>query len=138
MLVQEFYSRTGYQPTAEEWAAINETYMQCDADKDTFCQAWRKCNASKADRTLNEIKERAEENKRQQRIIDLMLKYIDKRCKLELEYDPIAFRNYFAGFNMQEVKRTICQFSDWRGFTSGFSSREWHRYWELEHVCHCF
>ena len=48
MLVSEFIDRTGYQPTAEEYAEIERAYMRFSGDKDAFCKAWSKANPHKA------------------------------------------------------------------------------------------
>ena len=48
MLLSEFIDRTGYQPTAEEYAEIEQAYYVFDGDKDKFCKAWSKANPHKA------------------------------------------------------------------------------------------
>lgn len=42
MMRSEFIERTGFEPTADEYAEIEREYMGCDADKDTFCKQWKK------------------------------------------------------------------------------------------------
>jgi len=37
MLKSEFIERTGFEPTAEEYAEIEERYYNFDGDKDAFC-----------------------------------------------------------------------------------------------------
>lgn len=38
MLWQEFVTRTGFEPTFEEYAEIEEAYYQFDGNKDAFCE----------------------------------------------------------------------------------------------------
>lgn len=40
MMIQEFASRTGYTPTSAEYKRIEQEYLDCDDDKDTFCAKW--------------------------------------------------------------------------------------------------
>lgn len=42
MMKSEFIERVGFEPTAAEYADIEQEYMGCDADKDTFCKEWKK------------------------------------------------------------------------------------------------
>lgn len=57
MLVSEFIDRTGYQPTAEEYAAIEKSYYHFKGDKDAFCKEWSKANPDKAGTLWAAIKE---------------------------------------------------------------------------------
>lgn len=45
MLVSEFIDRTGYQPTPDEYADIEQAYYAFAGDKDSFCRAWSKATA---------------------------------------------------------------------------------------------
>ena len=42
MMMSEFIDRTGFEPTAKEYAKIEETYYDFDGDKDAFCKAFVK------------------------------------------------------------------------------------------------
>ena len=42
MMMCEFIERTGFEPTAAEYADIEAEYMGCDIDKDKFCKQWVK------------------------------------------------------------------------------------------------
>ena len=42
MMMSEFIERTGFEPTGEEYRAIEEEYMGGSDDKDTFCKNWKK------------------------------------------------------------------------------------------------
>ena len=39
MMMSEFIDRTGFEPTAKEYAKIEEAYYDFDGDKDAFCKA---------------------------------------------------------------------------------------------------
>ena len=40
MMMSEFIDRTGFEPTAEEYAEIEEQYYSFDGNKDAFCKHW--------------------------------------------------------------------------------------------------
>ncbi len=71
MTKQEFETRTGYKPTAQEFEKINEVYMMVDDDKDTFCMKWKRANrelvawqkrvAKSINATIEKLYERREE-----------------------------------------------------------------------------
>lgn len=42
MMMTEFIERVGFEPTAAEYAEIEQEYMGCDVDKDKFCKEWKK------------------------------------------------------------------------------------------------
>ena len=42
MMMSEFITRTGFEPTAKEYAKIEEAYYNFDGDKDAFCKAFVK------------------------------------------------------------------------------------------------
>ena len=42
MTQQEFTQRTGFYPTAEQFEAIHELYMESDKDKDAWCKEWKR------------------------------------------------------------------------------------------------
>lgn len=41
MMMQEFIDRTGFEPTAEEYAEIEQQYYSFDGNKDAFCKHWK-------------------------------------------------------------------------------------------------
>ena len=42
MMMSEFIDRTGFEPTAKEYAKIEEAYYDFDGDKDAFCKTFVK------------------------------------------------------------------------------------------------
>lgn len=47
MMISEFIDRTGFEPTAKEYAKIEEAYYNFDGDKDAFCKAFVAHNGEK-------------------------------------------------------------------------------------------
>lgn len=47
MTQQEFYNRTGVQPTADEWWGIHDNYLSFNGDKGQFCRAWKRANLAR-------------------------------------------------------------------------------------------
>lgn len=39
-MMSEFIERTGFEPSADEYAEIEEAYYNFDGNKDEFCKAW--------------------------------------------------------------------------------------------------
>lgn len=72
MLVSEFIERTGYQPTAEEYAEIEREYMHSSSDKDEFCRLWRKANPEKA----GQIQRQEKAQKRREKVEKIVLKEV--------------------------------------------------------------
>lgn len=57
MMKSEFIERTGYEPSAEEYHYIEESYYEFPGNKDEFCKQWKKDKADGHwDRELNLMK----------------------------------------------------------------------------------
>lgn len=74
MLVSEFIDRTGYRPTAEEYADIEEAYYVFEGDKDAYCRAWMKANPHKAGQLWAAIKEQ----QRLSKVFDSVTNFVRK------------------------------------------------------------
>ena len=46
MMMSEFIDRTGFEPTAKEYAKIEEAYYNFARDKDSFCKPFVKYGAA--------------------------------------------------------------------------------------------
>lgn len=46
MMMSEFIERTGYQPSAEEYSFIEDSYYEFNGNKDEFCKWWKKAQKS--------------------------------------------------------------------------------------------
>lgn len=68
MLLNEFISLTGYNPTTSEFDEINEAYMNCDANKYDFCEQWAKAHR-KSIRTQKAIAKKAADNAKRANLI---------------------------------------------------------------------
>lgn len=97
MMMSEFIERTGFQPTAEEYAKIEEAYYNFNGDKNEFCLEFvakggekkiYQARATEIERLKGQIVElekmfKADAEKQEKRIADLQAK-LDK----ELEWKP--------------------------------------------------
>jgi predicted alpha-1,6-mannanase (GH76 family) len=95
MLVSEFIDRTGYQPTAEEYAAIEHEYYHFKGDKDQYCRAWAKANPTKAGTIWKKQKEQA----RREKVFNKVLYHIQHRPCTQ---DNANFR-YFMDYQQQQA-----------------------------------
>ena len=85
MLQNEFLERTGVQVSANEFAAIHETYLQNDLTKDEFCALWRKMNANRVKAAKESAKAQKEREKLQSACFDIL-------CKYEAKYETFLAR----------------------------------------------
>lgn len=97
MMMSEFIERTGFQPTAEEYAKIEEAYYDFNGDKNDFCKTFvaqggekkvYEARATEIERLRSQIGElekmfKADSEKQERRIADLQAQ-LDK----ELEWKP--------------------------------------------------
>ena len=91
MLVSEFIDRTGYQPTAEEYAEIERAYYDFWGDKDAFCKAWCREHPEKAGSLTAKIKE----NDRKGKVFDKLVRHIRTYSKRkDFDRDMLYYMNY--------------------------------------------
>ena len=98
MLISEFIDRTGYRPTAEEYADIEEAYYVFDGNKDAYCKAWVKANPHKAGRIWAAQKEQT----RLEKVFNNVLRYVLKVKVAEQWWYDLTFRQW------QEYCETMC------------------------------
>lgn len=87
MLVSEFIDRTGYRPSAEEYAEIEQAYSVFDGNKDEYCRAWCKANPHKAGKLWEAIKEQ----ERLSKVFDKVAEFV-RKCKRKRE--EFYYMNY--------------------------------------------
>ena len=105
MLQSEFTERTKVQVSDEEFEAINEVYMHCDLDKDSFCVLWCKMNRSRVDAAKATIKE-------QKRIENLSLfeymkEKVSKMVYREAEMNRDRFILFDLDADLNHLKTTL-------------------------------
>lgn len=107
MLLSEFIDRTGYQPTAEEYAEIEQAYYVFDGDKDAFCRAWSRANPHKAGKLWAAVKEQ----ERLGKVFDKVAEFI-RKCKRKRE--EFYFMDYCEqqAFMDDMCERTKCKNRD--------------------------
>ena len=120
MMRNEFIERTGFDPTADEYAEIEAQYMESDLNKDKFCTKWKKDGnivrysnqrryimedlvqkLEKSDRDLDLMKSSRDY------IANLVKEYLDevfqlKRVIMELEHDRDTYRG-----KLQSIKDAL-------------------------------
>ena len=109
MMMSEFIDRTGFEPTAKEYAKIEEAYYNFDGDKDAFCKAFVKdggarklckARASEIDRLNSLLMESERQYKKdvadREKRIDELTAELDK----ELEWKP----SDSTGTNMEQKR----------------------------------
>ena len=107
MMISEFIERTGFEPTAEEYAKIEDAYYNFDGDKNAFCESFvenggelkiYKARAEEIARLRSQMLEAEKQFKKdiadRDRRIDRLTAELDR----ELEWKPA--KN--AGSNMEQ------------------------------------
>ena len=102
MLISEFIDRTGYQPTAEEYAEIEQAYYVFDGDKDKFCRAWCKSNPQKAGTLWAAIKEQ----QRLSKIFDNVANFVRKS---KAKREDFYYMNYVQQQDFMDAMQAKCK-----------------------------
>lgn len=91
-MLEEFEKRTGYFPTMEEYAAIEEAYMQFDGDKDAFCKAYKKNEGGIAEKIQREVNMQhinaQREAEKAQKAMQERIAELEKALEREQEWRP--------------------------------------------------
>lgn len=74
MMISEFIERTGIEPTAKEYAAIEEMYYNFPGDKDEFCARWCKMNKERVKAAKEERKTQEQQRKLSDRLWGIIAK----------------------------------------------------------------
>lgn len=106
MMISEFIERTGFEPTADEYAKIEEAYYNFDGDKNAFCKAFvngngvsRICRAraEEISRLRSVILETEKQFKKDMADRDRRIEKLTADLDRELEWKPAN-----AGTNMTQ------------------------------------
>lgn len=114
MMMSEFIARTGFEPTAEEYRAIEDVYYNFDGNKDQFCKDWldkggiMECCKARAEeiRKLHskiveiEREYRVDSDQQTRRIADL-----EARLDRELEWKPYVDEHNFPQDEYNKIRR---------------------------------
>lgn len=144
MLVQEFIDRTGYKPSAEEYAEIEQAYYVFKGDKDAFCRAWSKANPHKAGTYAAKIKEA----ERKSRVFDKLVEHIIKYAKRkDFDRNMLYYMNYEDRSEHRdfvcrktgikdcvELHHMMRELSHADAVKSGWSTRTWEYYNILQEI----
>lgn len=106
MMISEFIERTGFEPTADEYAKIEDAYYNFDGDKNAFCKAFvngngvsRICRAraEEISRLRSVILETEKQFKKEMADRDRCIEKLTADLDRELEWKPAN-----AGTNMTQ------------------------------------
>lgn len=131
MLVSEFIDRTGYQPTADEYAEIERAYYNFDGNKDEFCELWCKKNAELAGQIDRLRKKREYVNAQEEKTIERVQRYIWKRTNHGEKITRDQFAQIIKNIDKEIACTTIRKMKDWRGLTQNWKVSVWDNYWQL-------
>ena len=99
MMMSEFIERTGFEPTADEYAKIEEAYYNFDGDKNAFCKAFidgngvsRLCRAraEEISRLRSVMLETEKQFKKDKEERDRCIEKLTAELDRELEWKPAA------------------------------------------------
>lgn len=141
MLVSEFIDRTGYQPTAEEYAGIEQAYYVFEGDKDAFCRAWCRANPHKTGTLWAAIKQ-------QQRIGKVFDRLANYFCRLKMtkeQAQDVYYRSNYAGRmyivealrkkvkakSREELRYLVKRLSTAAAITSSWDAGKWEYFWNI-------
>lgn len=92
MLIQEFEQRTGFFPTLQQYAVIEQAYYDFDGEKDAFCAAFKKNENGLAEWIQSQVNETAsaERNAAKKAIAerDKRIKELEEALEREQEWRP--------------------------------------------------
>lgn len=92
MNIQEFTDRTGFYPSMELYAVIEQAYMEQSADKDAFCKAYKENADGLAEKIRNATDSRhfdaAELTAKELTKRDEKIKRLSKALEQEQEWKP--------------------------------------------------
>lgn len=97
MMISEFIDRTGFEPTAREYAKIEDAYYNFDGDKDAFCKAFvahngekqiSKARAEEIERLNSQMMEMEKTFKKDIADRDRRIDQLTAELDVELEWKP--------------------------------------------------
>ena len=109
MMISEFIDRTGFEPTAREYAKIEDAYYNFDGDKDAFCKAFvahngekqiSKARAEEIERLNSQKMEMEKTFKKDIADRDRRIDQLTAELDVELEWKP----SNDAGTNMEQKR----------------------------------
>lgn len=126
MMMSEFIERTGFEPTGEEYRAIEEEYMGCSEDKDTFCKNWKKNGGIQRLTRMRATKiENLESNVG---VLEREKEYITcKRDKLRAEFHEAEKRISYLEAENESLKASLANLAEadaqWRKTVTNLKAR---------------
>lgn len=75
MIKSEFEKRVQMNVTKEEYAAIEEVYMNSDLDKDEFCKLWVKMNQTRVNKAKADAQAQAKEQAKREKLWEIIYRF---------------------------------------------------------------
>lgn len=97
MMMSEFTERTGFEPSAEEYAEIEKAYCDYNGDKDAFCVNWLetvgaegmlKVRGTEIERLRSELMETEKALKKTTKLLAARIKVLERQLEWEEEWKP--------------------------------------------------
>lgn len=97
MMMSEFTERTGFEPSAEEYAEIEKAYCDYNGDKDAFCVNWLetvgaegmlKVRGTEIERLRSELMETEKALKKTTKLLAARIKVLERQLEWEKEWKP--------------------------------------------------
>ncbi|GFI48314.1 hypothetical protein IMSAGC019_03641 [Lachnospiraceae bacterium] len=97
MMMSEFIERTGFEPTAEEYAQIEESYYEFSGDKDAFCKDFLKNKgverlirgrASKIEELKKELEDMEKKLEAEKKASEKEINSLKEQLDKELDWKP--------------------------------------------------
>lgn len=104
MLISEFIDRTGYRPSADEYAEIEQAYYVFNGNKDAFCRAWCKANPHKAGQLWAAIKEQ----ERLSKVFDNVANFV-RKSKIKADEVRDMYYDDIQAFLKNMCEKTKCK-----------------------------
>jgi len=116
MMISEFTERTGFQPTADEYAKIEAAYYAFDGDKDAFCRAFveqggekkvYQARAAEIERLNGKILEMDKDTRKASEEYENRLAALHAQLDQELEWKPYEFPNNISQADYMKLAECI-------------------------------
>ena len=97
MMMSEFVERTGFEPSAEEYAEIEKAYCDYNGDKDAFCVNWLetvgaegmlKVRGTEIERLRSELMETEKALRETIKLRETRIKALERQLEWEEEWKP--------------------------------------------------
>lgn len=136
MMISEFIERVGFEPTYEEYKAIEEAYYNFDGNKDEFCKHWvkncgvegiAKARAQKIEYLKSQAIEVEKNLMKELASRDAEIERLKKKLEREQEWKPYVIKDAVAQESYDSLKASAtCQCKrDYSSCLTDDEAKEW-------------